>query len=395
MEENYRKYAELIIKRCLSIKAGQPLLISTPIEPIEYIRVLTDVALENGVRDIYYDYNDGYIKHSHLKYLTNNELETNILFNKQIFDEYTKKGAAVLMLCGGNPDIMKDIDNETLAFNAKLSNKSRKLFRSLQLTYEVPWCIASVATIDHAKKVFPNSNNPLENLWNAIFKMCLIDKDDPIKEWDNKIKNNQTRVNILNNLNIKKLKYKNKLGTDFEIRLNNNIWCGANTKGSDGRNLIVNMPTEEIFTSPDKDTMNGIVYSSKPLVYNGTIINNFWIKFKDGKVIDFDSESGKDVLSTIFKINGGNKLGEVALVDVTSPISKSNILFYETLYDENASCHLALGEGFTECSKDKDPEWLNKSDTHVDFMIGTDDLLIEAQTDNGIVIIMKDGKFVI
>lgn len=395
MKENYRKYAELILKRCLSIKKDQPLLISTPIEPIEFIRILTDVALENGVRDIYYDYNDGFIKRSHLKYLTNKELESSILFNKKIFDEYTKKGAAILMLCGANPDIMKDIDKDTLAFNAKLSNSSRTLFRSLQLTYEVPWCIASVATIDHAKKVFPNSTTPLHDLWNAIFKMCLIDKKDPIKEWDEKIKTNKKYVDILNNLNIKKLRYKNKLGTDFEIGFNNNIWCGANTKGIDGRNLIVNMPTEEIFTSPDKNSMNGIVYSSKPLVYNGNIIKNFWIKFKDGKVIEYDSETGKDILETIINIKGGNKLGEVALVDFNSPISKSNTIFYETLYDENASCHLALGEGFTECAKEKNPNWLNKSDTHVDFMIGTSDLTIEAETNKGKVLVMKDGKFVI
>lgn len=391
MKNNYRKYAELLLKRCLNIKECQPLLISTPIEPLDFIRELTEVALELGVKDIYYDYNDSYIKHSHLKYLEKEDLKLNTLFNKKIFDEYTKKGAAVLMLAGGSPDIMNDIDNEILSFNAKLSNSSRKLFRKLQLTYEVPWCIASVATLDHARKVFPNSDKPLDDLWNTIFKMCLIDKNDPIKEWNNKILLNKKRVDKLNGLNIKKLVYKNKLGTNFEIGFNNNIWCGADTKN----NLIVNMPTEEIFTSPDKNTMNGIVYASKPLIYNGNIIDDFWIKFKNGKVIDYDAKKGKKLLKSIIDIKGGNKLGEVALVDVNSPISKSNILFYETLYDENASCHLALGEGFTECSKEDSPKWINKSLTHVDFMIGTRDLNITAETDKGNIVIIKDGKFII
>ena len=158
------------------------------------------------------------------------------------------------------------------------------------------------------------------------------------------------------------------------------------------------MPSEEIFTTPNKYTANGIIYASRPLVYNGALINNFWIKFKDGKVIDYDAETGREILESIINIENGNYLGEVALVDKTSPIFKSNTIFYETLYDENASCHLALGEGFTECiNTDKTLEEIgfNNSITHVDFMIGTDDLNIVADTNKGKVTIMENGKFVI
>ena len=223
--------------------------------------------------------------------------------------------------------------------------------------------------------------------------MCLIDKNNPIKEWNNKLNANNKRVKVLNNLNITKLVYKNKLGTNFEIGFKNNIWCGADTESEDGRKLIVNMPSEEIFTSPDKNSANGIVFASKPLIYNGNTIDKFWIEFKNGNVINYGARKGKEILKSIIESKGGNKLGEVALVDVTSPISKSNILFYETLYDENASCHLALGEGFLECSKEAKPNWLNKSDTHVDFMIGDNTLTIEAITNSKNVTIMKDGKF--
>ena len=395
MEEKYEKYALLLLKRCLKIKKNQPLFISTPIESYEFTRTLTKVALSLGVKDIYYDYNDSYIKHDHLKYLKKNNIKENLLFNKKMYDVYTKKGACILMLCGGSPDIMNDINSNTLKYIAKLSNSSRKYFKDKQLKNEVPWCIAEVSTLDHAKKVFPKSTDPVNELWNTIFKMCLIDKDNPIKEWDNKLKTNSIRVKKLNKLNINKLVYENKLGTKLEIGLKNNIWCGADTTPINGQKLIVNMPSEEIFTSPDKDSVNGIVYASKPLIYNGNIISDFYLEFKNGKVINYDAKKGKEILKSIIDTKGGNMLGEAALVDVTSPISKSNILFYETLYDENASCHIALGEGFLECSKEKKPKWLNKSDTHVDFMIGTNDLSITGLTDNGKIEIMKKGKYMI
>ena len=170
MENNYKKYAELLLKRCLNIKKGQPLLISTSIEPLDFIRELTKVALSLGVKDIYYDYNDGCIKHEHLKYLKKKDIKDNLLFNKKIFDEYTKKGAAILMLCGGSPDIMNDINHDILKYTSKLSITSRKYYKEKQLNNEIPWCIAAVATLDHAKMVFPNSKNPINDLWNAILK---------------------------------------------------------------------------------------------------------------------------------------------------------------------------------------------------------------------------------
>ena len=228
--------------------------------------------------------------------------------------------------------------------------------------------------------------------------MNLCDKEDPIKEWNEKSEKNKKIVDKLNDLKIKTLHYKNKLGTDFKISFNENIWCGASTKTKDGRDIIVNMPTEEVFTTPNKYTANGIVYSSKPLVYNSSLIDKFFIEFKDGKVINFDAKIGKDILKSIIEIENGNYLGEVALVDKLSPINLSNILFFETLYDENASCHLALGDGFPECIKSEkslDELGVNKSKTHVDFMIGTDDLEIIAELENEKKLIMKNGTFVI
>lgn len=397
MNENYKKYADLLINRCLSVKPKQPLLISAPIECIDFVRVVATTALETGVKDIHFDLTDDVLKHEELKYLSNEELTNSKLFNKSIFDEYAKKDAAFLMLYGDDPDIMSDIDKVKIAYTGKLFRTSRPLYKERQLKYEVPWCIASVATEGWAKKVLPNSKTPKEDLWNLIFEMCLVNTPNPIEAWNKKIEINKLFTEKMNSLKIKKLIYKNKLGTNFEIGFTDNIWCGAGGHSTEDMPIIVNMPSEEIFTSPNKYTANGIVYASKPLVYNSSLINNFWLKFENGKVIDYDAEQGKEVLKSILEIENGNYLGEVALVDVNSPISKSGILFYETLYDENASCHLALGEGFLECIKnDKtlDEVGINKSKTHVDFMIGTDDLEVFAETeDKKLVKIIENGSF--
>ena len=398
MNKKLEKYADLLINRCLSIKENQPLLITAPVECIEFVRVVSRTAMKVGVRDIYYDFTDEVLKHDQLLYYSNNDIKNSKLFNKKIYDKYAKKGAAFLMLYSDNHDIMSDITNEKIAYSAKISRTSRPLYKKLQLTYEVPWCIASVATLDWAKKVLPNSKDPINDMWELIFKMTLCDKDDPIKEWDEKIEKNKNIVDKLHELKIKTLHYKNKLGTDFKISFNDNIWCGASTQTKDGRNIIVNMPTEEVFTTPNKYTANGIVYSSKPLVYNSSLIDEFFIEFKDGKVINYDAKIGKEILKSIIEIENGNYLGEVALVDKLSPINQSNILFFETLYDENASCHLALGDGFPECiksNKTKEELGINESKTHVDFMIGTDDLEIIAELENEKKLIMKNGTFVI
>lgn len=395
---NKEKYAKLLIDKCVNLKEAQPLLITAPVECIEFVRLVAKYAMEKGARDIYYDFTDEILKHDTLKYFNNDELEKSNIFNKSIYDEYAKKNAAFLMLYSDDPDALNDIDNDKIAHSAKLLRTSRPIYKKMQLSYEVSWCIASVVTYNWAKKVLPNSTDPVNDMWDVVLKMTLCDKDDPIKAWDEKIEKNKEIVDKLNNLKIKTLHYKNKLGTDFKISFNENIWCGASTKNANGDEIIVNMPTEEVFTTPNKYTANGIVYSSKPLVYNSSLIDEFFIEFKDGKVINFDAKIGKDILKSIIEIENGNYLGEVALVDKLSPINQSNILFYETLYDENASCHLALGDGFPECiksSKTNEELGVNESKTHVDFMIGTDDLEIIAETETDKKLIMKNGTFVI
>ena len=268
--------------------------------------------------------------------------------------------------------------------------------------YKYPWCIAAVSTKEWADKLNLNSE---EELWNIIFKCTLIDKEDPVKAWDEKIKTNTERRNLLNELKLSKLKYKNSLGTDLEIGLPKDvIWWGAAKKSYNGaKDLIVNMPTEEVYTTPNRNEVNGTVCSSKPLVVKGKIINEFKLTFKNGKVEKvWASNDDEKLLELIEEFDGMNFLGECAFVDYDSPISKTNMIFNSILIDENASCHLALGRGFPKCIPDGEDmsdeklleNGINRSKNHVDFMVGTKDLsVIGTDIYGNEVLIFVDGNF--
>jgi aminopeptidase len=404
MKENFYKYACLLLDKGLNIQKGQPLVITAPIESIEFIRVLSRCALDRGVSDIYFDWIDDELKHQQLLYFDENCISKSLFFNKKVYDEYAKKDAAFLMLISENPDIMKDVSSSILDYASRISRTSRPFYKKRQSTNDVAWCIASVSTYGWAKKIFGDSLDCVNKLWNLIFKICLIDSDDPIKDWDKKLMISSKRCDVLNKLKIKTLHYTNNLGTDLYVGLSyGSKWCGAGEAMPNGRKIVANIPSEEIFTSPNRLETRGIVYSSKPLVYSGSIIDDFFIKFENGKVVDYGASKGCEILKSIIEGDSTScYLGECALVPYDSPISNSGIIFYTTLFDENASCHLALGTGFPNTldgtdGKDKEEllsMGLNVSDVHVDFMIGTSDLQIEGVTYEGDnVLIFKDGNF--
>ncbi len=403
MKEKYYKYAHLLLERGLCINKGEPLVINAPIESIDFIRVLTEVACTLGVNDIYFDWYDEELKHTELKYYDEASIKNSRFWNKSVHDEYAKKNAAFLFLTSYYPGIMDDIDSSKMKVASNHSLYTRQIYREMQSNNQVDWCIASVSTIAWGKLLFPGSNSPKEDLWNLIFDICLINESDPLTAWDNKMKNNKDMCLKLTNLKIKTLHYQNSLGTDLKIGLSEGaIWCGGSSNIK-GREPIVNMPTEEVFTTPDKFRTNGIVYTSLPLIHNGVKIENICLEFKDGKVISYKASSGEEELKNIIETDSeSNMLGECALVDKNSKIAMSNILFYETLFDENAACHIALGRGFKECLTNGDnltadeleKVGYNKSKNHVDMMIGTKDLNITAiMYDNKEIAIFKDGSF--
>lgn len=404
MNELHRKYAEVLLKNCLKVKPNQPLFISANILVRDFVRVVASIAYEIGVKDIYFDLQDPYLKHDALLNLTTEELKKTELYNKAIWNEYARRGAAFLMLASENPGLMNDIDPKKSTEMSMYAFNTRKEFDDMRDKSLVPWCIACVPTPLWAESLFPESENPIDELWDKIFTVCHIKEENPSAIWDEKIELLTKRSNKLTEYNFKKLIYKNSKGTDFEIELpENHIWHSGLETLQNGDGILVNFPTEEVFVSPLKESANGKVYSSKPLSYQDIIIDEFYIEFKDGKAIATGAEKGAEMLNEmIHACEGADYLGEVALVEYSSAINKLNIVFQETLFDENASCHLAIGDSFPECIEDgpnKTKEelialGLNKSDSHVDFMIGTEDLSIKGITHDGEEIeIFKDGNF--
>lgn len=404
MEENLRKYARVLLSNCLKIEVSQPLFISFNVERIDFARIVASEALKMGIKDIYFDIVDPYLKHDLMKNLEVDDLKKLPYWNRDVWNEYAKLDAAFLMLASEMPGLNEDLDTLKQHEMSIYTYNSRQDFNTLRNENKLSWCIAAVPTLSWAKDVFGDSLHPVEDLWNKILEICGIFEDDPVKFWNDKINVLKKRATKLNEYHFKKLIYTNSKGTNFTIELpDNHIWQSGEEKLVNGRSVLVNFPTEEVFTSPNYKSANGRVYSSKPLNNQDVTIDDFYLDFEDGKVVSCKAKAGEEVLKAIINsCDNACYLGEVALVPYDSPISASNIIFKETLFDENASCHLALGAGFRECiiggTSMNDEELLannvNVCDTHVDFMIGTKDLNIVGITASGSEItIFENGNF--
>ena len=392
------KYIELLLKRCVRLDKSKCLFISYDIINQNFIDKLVSKAKEIGFEEFCLYQTSIYKEHDILKDIALNEIEKHPYFDNSIYNGYTKKGANFLMFRCPTPGVMDDVESEKLARAEYIKRKTRSFFIELQLNHKIPWTIAALPNEIWAKKVFDNKSNSKELLEDILYKICMCDTENPINSWNEHLDNNKYMISKLNDLKLKVLHYKNKLGTDLKLELlPDTIWCDASSNG------ISNMPSYEIFTTPDYRKTEGIVYSSRPLIYNGGVIDQFWMKFKDGKVIEYDAKRGKDILKGIINSDSNScYLGECALVENDSPISNTGLVYGLTLLDENASCHLALGEGFVECSKNNDnlskeellAKGINLSSAHVDFMIGTSDLEIIGETVDGKKIkILEKGNF--
>ena len=402
MEKLMRKYAEVLLKTCLKVEENQPLFISFNTERLDFVRIVSEEAYKIGVKDIYFDMSDPYLKHEALKYLEIEDLKQLSFWNKEMWNVYARKHAAFLMLASETPGLMKDIDPEKMSELIRYSQETREEFEAYRDKSELAWCIAAVPTKAWADELFDNNENSVNMLWNKIFEICSIDQEDPVKIWNDKLALLKKRASKLNEKKIKTLIYKDNKN-NFKIDLpDKHNWASGCERLANGKEVLVNFPTEEVFTSPDCRSAEGIVFSSKPLEYQGVILDNFQIEFKDGVVTNFKAEKGEETLKEMINIcENSNMLGEVALVPYDSPISNTNMVFLETLFDENAACHLALGDSFTECINEVGTKEelfykfnMNNSKSHVDFMIGTKDLNIKGITqDNKEIDIFINGNF--
>lgn len=389
------KYASLAVNIGVNIQKDNILVISSPIETAEFARLITEEAYKSGAKDVIVHYGDQ--KLTKIK-LENSSLETisNIPeWQAESYNYYARQEACFISISASDPDGLKGVPVEKIGASQKARTSALKEYFDNSMSNKCRWCVLSVPTLSWAKKVFPkvSDDEAMKSLWDVIFKTVRVDTENPVNAWEKHNAYLEEKIKFMNNNNFKSVHLKSANGTDLNIELpEGHIWAGGSERDVNGIPFNANMPTEEVFTLPKKTGVNGIVYSSKPLSYGGNLIDNFSITFKDGKAIDFTAETGYDVLKQMLESDEGAKyLGEVAFVPYNSPISNSKLIFFNTLFDENAACHLAFGRAYESCVKDADKYseeelekiGVNNSIIHVDFMIGTSDLEVTGINENG------------
>lgn len=401
-----KKYAKLIVRQGVNLQPNQDLVIDASIENYELVREIAKEAYALKARDVIVHYVDAEITKLRYQNCSIEHFETVPNYLKELKNQYALKHAAVVSITSTDPDLMQDIDPlKMTTWNKAMHIACKEFYDHLELGID-RWCIVGAPSVGWANKVYPDMSDQeaVDALWRAIFHATRCDEEDPIEAWEKHRHSFESRVKKLNDYGIRHIHLSNSLGTNLTLALPDDyLFAGGGSYTTDGIYSFPNMPTEEIFVSPHREGVNGIVYSSMPLNYNGHIVDEFSITFENGRVIDFQAKKGYDVLKSIIETDEGSQyLGEVALVPYNSPIREMNTLFYNTLFDENAACHLALGRGFGECLKNglemSREELLangvNDSMTHVDFMFGTSDLRITALVYNGEEVeIFKDGNF--
>lgn len=401
------KYAKLAVIKGINLQKDGLLVINSPIECSDFAKMIAEEAYNVGASDVVINYTDEKFNKIRFNNSSKEVLSFTPDFERDKYNYYLEKDAAFLSISASDPDIFKDVDSDKISAYQKSRRKSLEKYHNACASNKNSWCIISIPTENWAKKIFGevDSKEATLKLWDAIFSVMRLKDANPVDSWNNHVNLLHKKVQELNAHEFEYLHFTNSLGTDLKIGLvKNHIWCGGEDTTQAGLKFIANMPTEEVYTTPKLDDVNGTVFSSKPLSYCGNLINNFSLTFKDGKVVDYNAETGLDILKELLNTDEtSNRLGEVALVPYDSPISNSNIIFYNTLYDENASCHLALGSSYPCCIKDGENmtkeeskvAGANTSLTHVDFMIGTKDTNIVGIKPNGEEVpVFKDGNWI-
>ena len=405
--ERLRKYAKLIANVGIAVKPKDEVWINAELDQPEFVRMVVEECYNAGASEVKVFWSDD--KTTRLK-LKNEKISTLGKLKSFELDKYkymAKKMPSILHIISEDPDAFKGLSQKKIAKSrAKIYPKIRKYRDQIDGKYK--WCIAAVPGKDWAKKVFPklDEDTAVEKLWEAILTTSRVDENDAIENWN---KHNATLISNrekLEKLRLVSLEYKSKNGTDFKVGLNPNMKWGAGIEETPAKGAFnPNIPTEEVFSTPIAGKAEGTLVASLPLSYQGELITDFTITFENGKVSKVTAKKNQKLLETMVKMDeGASMLGEVALVPFSSPINKTGILFYNTLFDENAVCHCALGIGFPELlpgGLEMSPEEIKKAGVnhsmiHVDFMIGTADLSIVGVSEDGRrTQIFKDGKWAI
>ena len=399
-----QKYAGLIVRSGINPSAGQPVVITAGLEQPEFTRMVVEECYKAGSGEVVVNFTDMTIDKYAQIYQNEETLSTLPAWDRARWQWMTEKFPARIWLDSDDPDGMAGIDQEKYSRTFSRKVKEIKRYRDV-IENRHQWCIAAVPGEAWAVKVFPGvpASEAVEKLWEAILSASRAN-GDPIANWDEHNKVIHARCEKLNKYKFRQLRYKSANGTDFTVGLMaEGIFCGAAETDLSGRVFNPNIPSEEVFTTPKKGEADGLLVSTKPLSWQGTLIEDFSIRFENGKAVEVKAAKGETALRKMIAIDeNAPYLGECALIGKNSPVNNSGILFYNTLFDENASCHVALGRGFDNCvenyerySKDElKALGVNDSVIHVDFMIGSDDLEITGVTCDGSEIkIFENGEW--
>lgn len=410
MDSNFNnkldKYAKLIVKTGVNVQKGQTIILYANIENAILARKIVNAAYEEGANEVIVKWADTEVSHAFLKNTSDDRLKNIPNYLTVEAEELMAKNASRISLISSDPDAFSDLDQHKVSTYTNASGKALKVIRQATMNNDISWLVVAASGEKWASKVFPNLNGQqaVNRLWDEIFKVVRIDDtNDAVKVWDEHIKTLKQKANWLNELNFKELKYKSQK-TDFTVGLaKDHIWEAADSIDRQGNLFVANMPTEEVFTSPDFNNIHGTVVSTKPLSYSGVLIENIELTFENGYVTKAHATKGEDTLLKLLDTDkGARSLGEVSLVPYHSPISQSGIVFFNTLIDENASDHLALGaaypfnvkNGTTLNTDERKKLGQNDSQIHVDFMIGSNDMDIDGITQDGKVIpVFRNGDW--
>ena len=405
LEKLKTDYAELVVRSGINIQKGQRLMITCPVECADFARLCAKAAYDAGCREVIMEWCDDEIKR--MKYL----LAADEVFDSvdqwlaDCYDALSAEGAGFLTIHAEDPELLCGVDPDRITRAQISRGKALETYRRRIMRSECTWCVCSVPSKAWAKAVFPELGEEAAaaRLWQEILSACRADRGDAVRRWKEHSDEIKKHVDMLNAYSFKTLRYKNSAGTDVSVGLpEGHYWSGGEEKAATGVMFSANIPTEEVFTLPDKNSINGRIVATKPLSLNGTLIEGFSFEVKDGRIVDLHADKGEDILRDAISVDdGASYFGEVALVPYDSPISRSGVLFLNTLFDENASCHFAFGEAYpcirgAENMSEEELAALgvNISMIHVDFMVGSPDLEITGITRDGEEIaVFRNGNF--
>ncbi|UPW85402.1 aminopeptidase [Lysinibacillus sp. Ag94] len=395
-EEKLQAYAELLVKVGVNIQPGQYLLVNTSVDALDFARLVMKEAYKAGAGRVHVNLSDDEVDRAYFEHASDEEFNRFPEWIVKMNDELIERKGALLMIDAEDPDKLAGISADRLATYQKVSGAALGNNRNAIMKDSIAWSMIAVPSPKWASKVFPNLavEDQVPALWEAIFKAVRIGEGNAVEKWREHVTNLESRVVLLNNKKYAKLHY-TAPGTDLTIALApQHKWITGGGKTPDDTIFMANMPTEEVYTLPMKHGVNGYVSNTKPLVYQGNIIDGFKLTFEEGKIVKTEAQIGHDLLQELMNVDEGScYLGEVALVPHESPISASGILYFNTLFDENASNHLAIGKAYPTClegGRDLENDQLealgaNISVTHVDFMIGSSEMDIDGILPDGTV----------